>query len=631
MAASSAVLPSTSDESLGHNNQISLPATDQDSSGSQKYSNADCPKKQKTSSHGPEELSYRGRMVYEKGLFYPMHIGDVLVHQYLVLDKLGFGISSTVWLALDIHKNRYFALKAVSTECNNSSEEDILDHLGDYEPDHPGWQYTSQLVDTFCVPSPRGKEYGIHEFLVFNLMADTLHSLAKSFPYASIPPKIMKNFLKQILLALDHAHNAGVVHADIKTDNIMVQLPNPNAVGEKYYNVPNEPSDCSSPHQPKNSEDIILRERKNYDIDHACMQERNTWEFPSRSLRGLYLSPCPTEDEFLGLNIALCDWGLARFTDKQHIDAVAPQNLKSPEMSIGAPWNEKSDIWTLGTQLVLLMTGGDAFSAQDEDGSYSALQHLHEMQLNFGSFPRSLLDSGHSGFVDAHFNYGGRVQSRKGLVNASPLEEWFGGFDDEDDERDFINLLRHMMRIDPKERSSAAELLREPWLRDVVLDHEIPKAVKIPLESAGKIRKPADSVIDSDSERDSDSEHGSTSTRDLDSEHDSNSTLDSDSVHDLELKEEETHTGAEMDASIPPHSQSSQPRAMDADLIEPSLHLEEDGKVKLSAPVEDETMAPETTLLLIGVAVMAACPMESLVFVGLGLAIHTFCKTLKNI
>ncbi|RDI85583.1 hypothetical protein Vi05172_g4416 [Venturia inaequalis] len=620
----------TDDERTSYKDPM-VPPTNDECSGLQNYSDVDCPEKKKTSSHGPEELSHRGKMVYEKGLFYPMHIGDVFLARYLVLDKLGFGISSTVWMVRDIHKKRYFALKALSTECNGSSEYKVLRRLRDFEPDHPGWESTSQLVDTFCVPSPLGAKFGTHTFLVFDLMAETLHSFAKSFPHSSIPPKIMKNFLKQILLALDHAHNAGVVNSDIKSDNIMIRLPDQRAVSEKYYMVSDEPSDFSSLHSQGDSGEIILRERKKYDIDHAYMQEYNTWEFPSRNLREVYLSAFPTEDEFLGLNIALCDWGLARFTNKQHIDAVAPQNLKSPEMSIGAPWNEKSDIWTLGTQLVLLMTGGDAFSAQDEDGSYSALQHLHEMQLNFGSFPRSLLDSGHSGFVDAHFNYGGRVQSRKGLVNASPLEEWFGGFDDEDDERDFINLLRHMMRIDPKERSSAAELLREPWLRDVVLDHEIPKAVKIPLESAGKIRKPADSVIDSDSERDSDSEHGSTSTRDLDSEHDSNSTLDSDSVHDLELKEEESDTDAEMDASVPPHSQSSQPRAMDADLVEPSLHLEEDVKVEFSAPVEDETMAPETTLLLIGVAVMAACPMESLVFVGLGLAIHTFCKTLKNI
>lgn len=68
-------------------------------------------------------------------------------------------------------------------------------------------------MDTFCVPSPLGGNYGIHEFLVFDLMAETLDSFAKCFPHGSIPPKIMKKFLKQILLALGHAHNAGVVHA----------------------------------------------------------------------------------------------------------------------------------------------------------------------------------------------------------------------------------------------------------------------------------------------------------------------------------------------------------------------------------------------------------------------------------
>ncbi|TID21657.1 CMGC/SRPK protein kinase [Venturia nashicola] len=509
-------------------------------------------------------------MIYDKGLFYPMHIGDVLVHRCLVLDKLGFGISSTVWLVLDVHKNRYFALKATSTECINSREEEILDRLGDDEPDHPGWGCTSQLVDTFCVTSPLGKKYGSHEFLVFNLMAESLHSLAKYFPCGSIPPKIMKNFLKQVLLALDHAHNARVVLT----------------CSEKYCKVPNNPVDSGSLHRPNNNEDIMLRERENHGIDNEHTRQQNTWEFPSRSLRGLYLSQDPTEDEFLGLNVALCDWGLARFTDKQHIDAVAPPKFKSPEMTIGAPWDEKSDIWTLGTQIICLMTGSDPFWGEDGKGHYSELQHLHEMRLNFGSFPSSLLDRGHPGSVNAHFNYGGEVQFRKDLVNVPRLEEWFETFDDAKEKEDFINLLRHMMRIDPEERSSTAEILGEPWLRDVILDHEIPKAAQSPLET-GTVQERVDSVIDAESVRDSDSEH------------DSNS--------------------------------SSMPSEMDADLVEPPMPLGAGITIEPSTTLEAETTTSETTLLLIGAAIMMTCPVESFIFLGLGVAVHTLFKTLEEI
>lgn len=381
----------------------------------------------------------------------------------------------------------------------------------------------------------------------------------------------------------------------------MIQLPDQNAFSEKYYKVPNSPSDSSPLQRANDNSGIILREREKYDIDYECMQQCNTWEFPSRNLRDVYPSPCPTEDEFLGLNIALCDWGLARFTDKQHINAVAPLKFKSPEMLIGVPWDQKTDIWTLGTQLVLLMTGRDAFWAEDCKGCYSELQHLWEMELDFGSFPRSFLDRGHTGFVNAHFNYGGEVWLQDDLVDLPPLDDRFTTFNDEDDKEDFINMLRHMMRIEPEKRSSAAELLKEPWLQDVVLGHEIPKTVKGPLKSSDAVRK-VDSVIDSDSVRDSDSEHDSESVRDLDLE-EVNSDMDNTELEALV-------------SSSPKPSQLSEMATISSEA---------------SIPLEAETTTPLKALLLIGAAVMMACPMESLILVGLGVAVRTLSKVLKNI
>ena len=39
---------------------------------------------------------------YNTETYYPVCIGDVLASRYQVLGKLGFGVSSTVWLARDL-------------------------------------------------------------------------------------------------------------------------------------------------------------------------------------------------------------------------------------------------------------------------------------------------------------------------------------------------------------------------------------------------------------------------------------------------------------------------------------------------------------------------------------------------
>lgn len=46
---------------------------------------------------------------YEKGLYYPVRLGDVFRSRYRVISKLGFGANSTVWFCRDIqYSNLHF-------------------------------------------------------------------------------------------------------------------------------------------------------------------------------------------------------------------------------------------------------------------------------------------------------------------------------------------------------------------------------------------------------------------------------------------------------------------------------------------------------------------------------------------
>lgn len=124
-------------------------------------------------------------------------------------------VFSTVWLVRDVYRKRYFALKILSTECYSSGhdifEVEVLERLKVDGLEHHGHGYVSQMVDNFRLDSPLGPEYGVHVFLVFDLMAETIGSFAVKYG-GTIPPWLMKRFVKQMLLALDYAHKAGVIH-----------------------------------------------------------------------------------------------------------------------------------------------------------------------------------------------------------------------------------------------------------------------------------------------------------------------------------------------------------------------------------------------------------------------------------
>jgi serine/threonine-protein kinase SRPK3 len=41
---------------------------------------------------------------FHRGVYYPVNIGDVFASKYQVVGKLGFGVTSTVWLARDLQQ-----------------------------------------------------------------------------------------------------------------------------------------------------------------------------------------------------------------------------------------------------------------------------------------------------------------------------------------------------------------------------------------------------------------------------------------------------------------------------------------------------------------------------------------------
>lgn len=48
---------------------------------------------------------------YKMGGYHPVHIGEMLVNRYIIVQKLGWGHFSTVWLAKDCNHDCYVALK----------------------------------------------------------------------------------------------------------------------------------------------------------------------------------------------------------------------------------------------------------------------------------------------------------------------------------------------------------------------------------------------------------------------------------------------------------------------------------------------------------------------------------------
>jgi serine/threonine-protein kinase SRPK3 len=91
---------------------------------------------------------------------------------------------------------------------HDTFEKEILVHLRDTDHSQLGHNYMCHLIEDSKHEGPNGT----HACFIFELMGETLRSFGAWFKDNMIPESVMRRFIIQLALALDYAHDVGVVH-----------------------------------------------------------------------------------------------------------------------------------------------------------------------------------------------------------------------------------------------------------------------------------------------------------------------------------------------------------------------------------------------------------------------------------
>lgn len=150
---------------------------------------------------------------YRPGGYHPMMLRDELCDgRYLVVNKLGFGTFSTVWLAKDRSNDRYVALKILQAEASIScNEANILRHLEAHRTNMPsanGEDCVPTLLDTFHIDGPNGR----HVCLVSQPAACSIaYSRDISIVWV-FPLQVARAIAAKVIMGVYYLHRSGVVH-----------------------------------------------------------------------------------------------------------------------------------------------------------------------------------------------------------------------------------------------------------------------------------------------------------------------------------------------------------------------------------------------------------------------------------
>ena len=138
---------------------------------------------------------------YKPGGYHPVMIGDVLHNRYQIVDKLGFGGYSTVWLAQDKHREEYVAVK-VGIVNSLSQEIKCLRALSasSAQPDQ-----ISSPLDEFEVHGPNGT----HPCYT---MVPARCNLREASSNCLFPLDVARALVGGLTMAIAHMHSCGYIH-----------------------------------------------------------------------------------------------------------------------------------------------------------------------------------------------------------------------------------------------------------------------------------------------------------------------------------------------------------------------------------------------------------------------------------
>ncbi|KAF5199210.1 Serine/threonine-protein kinase PRP4-like protein [Thalictrum thalictroides] len=154
--------------------------------------------------------------------YYKHRLGEVLDSRFEVTAALGKGVFSTVVRAKDLKaakgdpaevaikiiRNNHITYKA------GLDEQVILKKLADADPDDR----------CHCVRFVSSFKFHGHLCLVFEILHMNLREVLKKFgPQIGLSLPAVRRYAKQLFIALKHLRNCGILHSDIKPDNILVK------------------------------------------------------------------------------------------------------------------------------------------------------------------------------------------------------------------------------------------------------------------------------------------------------------------------------------------------------------------------------------------------------------------------
>lgn len=323
--------------------------------------------------------------------------GLILNKKYVIIEEIGAGASASVWVAYNIDRNMFYAIKVQNSE-------DIDEGLEEVEQlkriNKAGCKYLTRLIDSFLYKS----EYGEHVCMVFNLKACSLDDIinVSEGKYATgLSFKTATEIIYQLLISVHSLHDkCKIMHTDIKPENILV-----SGVGNSAKYIISKFID--------NNLDKKIKKKITKSRRRGLMSEN----IVSELIKEVYDNSSSEDNEIIddkyitNPEISLSDFGNAILFSENTYEEIQTRHYRAPEVILGCEYNYKSDIWSIACVYYELLTGDILFYPKKTRGVSTDRQHIYDIQKLLGKIPDNILNKSHK--RDVFFRRNGLMKGRK--------------------------------------------------------------------------------------------------------------------------------------------------------------------------------------------------------------------------
>ena len=239
------------------------------------------------------------------------NLGDCLTNEYRIVGSLGEGTFGRVVECWDTVTETRCAVKVIRNVQKYRDaamvEIEVLKTLAEGDFNHTrGERYK-------CISLRRAFDYQGHVCMVFDKCGPSLYDFLRTNRYKPFHPSTVQTFCEQLLVAVRYVHSLGLVHTDLKPENVLLMS---NSYRENAtHRVP---------------------------VDHT---------------------------------IRLIDFGSTTFIDRHHSAVVSTRHYRAPEIILGLGWSYPCDMWSIGCMMIELLTGEALFQTHDNLEHLAMMQH----------------------------------------------------------------------------------------------------------------------------------------------------------------------------------------------------------------------------------------------------------------